>query len=269
MGDSSAVYAHLVSQTRQNIELLMAHRQISEDDGREILSKLSGAERSNGNSSIIALTQQTQRLNMSPAPSVSSGPLPNKVEARAIWEWTSEDPNDLSFHAGEVIEIITETNSDWWTGRSKAGKQGLFPSTYVEKLPQAPQFLGRNISPISFPEFPKSNNSLNEKTGSLEQRFASPAPPHQYPSPGPPQHYPPPGGAPGYYPPGGPTPNAMYNSYMAPPSGPPPPQPSPQQQPPKKSKFGGLGQTMANSAAGGVGFGAGAAVGSGIINSIF
>ncbi|KAF8656795.1 hypothetical protein AX16_002347 [Volvariella volvacea WC 439] len=37
----------------------------------------------------------------------------------------------------------------------------------------------------------------------------------------------------------------------------------------KKSKFGGLGNTMAHSAAGGVGFGAGAAIGSGIVNAIF
>jgi hypothetical protein len=54
---------------------------------------------------------------------------------------------------------------------------------------------------------------------------------------------------------------------VAAPSG--PPQPVPEQQRPQKNKFGGLGQTMAQSAAGGVGFGAGAAIGSGIVGSIF
>jgi hypothetical protein len=39
----------------------------------------------------------------------------------------------LSFAAGDTIEIVDETNADWWTGRVN-GKQGLFPSTYVEKL---------------------------------------------------------------------------------------------------------------------------------------
>lgn len=39
--------------------------------------------------------------------------------------------------------------------------------------------------------------------------------------------------------------------------------------PAKKGKFGKLGGTMANSAAGGVGFGAGAAIGSGIVRAIF
>lgn len=35
---------------------------------------------------------------------------------------------------GDTIDIVEETNADWWTGRNK-GKQGLFPSNYVQKLP--------------------------------------------------------------------------------------------------------------------------------------
>lgn len=45
-----------------------------------------------------------------------------------------QDPDDLSFHVGDVIEIIEETNADWWTGRFN-GKQGLLPANHVEKLP--------------------------------------------------------------------------------------------------------------------------------------
>lgn len=33
-----------------------------------------------------------------------------------------------------MIEVIVETNADWWTGRCY-GSEGLFPSNYVEKLP--------------------------------------------------------------------------------------------------------------------------------------
>lgn len=36
---------------------------------------------------------------------------------------------------GDVIDIIEETNADWWTGRNR-GKQGIFPSNYVQKLPE-------------------------------------------------------------------------------------------------------------------------------------
>ena len=62
----------------------------------------------------------------------------------------SQDPNDLSFHSGDVIEIISETNPDWWTGKLK-GRQGLFPSNYVERLPDvrdAPTSPGQSPIPV-------------------------------------------------------------------------------------------------------------------------
>ncbi|KAG1747149.1 SH3-domain-containing protein [Suillus paluster] len=260
---------HIISQTRQNVELLMSHNRISTSDGRDILLKLPSAGVAG---SIVSLTQHTQRLSISPAPHQSvisnnaSLHVAPKAEARAIWDWASEDPNDLSFHTGEIIEIVKETNADWWTGRNKVGKQGLFPSTYVEKL--AP----RSVSPPSFPEFPKTRTSVDSKYGlNSEPKYPSSGPlgPPQYSSP--PysvpqpvqQQYPPPLGPPptGGYPPPGPP----YNSYTG---NPPVVQPVPQQ-PPKKGRFGNLGSTMAQSAAGGLGFGAGAAIGGDIVNSIF
>lgn len=62
----------------------MAHGQISEKDGEEILSKLAAttARHCCEESSVVSLTQKTQRLSMSPAP--------QKVEAQAIWGWASE-----------------------------------------------------------------------------------------------------------------------------------------------------------------------------------
>jgi len=145
-----------------------------------------------------------------------------------------QDPNDLSFQVGEIVEIVKETNADWWTGRNRAGKEGLFPSSYVEKL--AP----RSISPLAFPEFPKTRTSHDLKYGLTEPKYPPPSGPPQYSAPQPPQQqYPPPSGPPpasGYLPPSGPS----YNPY---PGSPPVAQPIPQQ-PPKKSRFGGLGTTV-------------------------
>jgi len=64
--------------------------------------------------------------------------------------------------------------------------------------------------------------------------------------------------------------NDKVSMYVPPPMAP-IVQPAPQApaEPKKKSKFGGLGSTLATSAAGGLGFGAGAAVGGDLINSIF
>ena len=44
-----------------------------------------------------------------------------------------QDPDDLTFVQGDIIEIVEENNPDWWTGRFQ-GREGLFPSNYVEKL---------------------------------------------------------------------------------------------------------------------------------------
>ncbi|KAF9237636.1 hypothetical protein BU15DRAFT_75832 [Melanogaster broomeanus] len=265
MAKPSPVFAHILSQTKQNVELLIAHNQISHVDGQEILSRLSNVSNTSESSStsIVALTQQIPRLSMSPAPTAAST-APPKVEARAIWEWTSEARGSRLRLLQEEV-LTDETNEDWWTGRNKAGNNGLFPATYVEKLPQHPP---SSLTPVFFPE-PRLETFTGSRTGSMEQRYSSTAPPQQYPFSAPPQQYPPPGGAPGYHPPTGPPP--VYNSYAEPPPGPATLQPVTQQQPQKK-RFGGLGQTMAQSAAGGVGFGAGcvgAAIGGGIINSIF
>ncbi|KAN0092811.1 SH3 domain containing protein [Tylopilus felleus] len=254
MVESHALFAHILAQTRQNVELLVAHKQILRADGEAILSRLSvNADRRSEDSSVVSLTHQTQRLSMSPAPP--------KVEARTIWAWSSEDPNDLTFEAGEIIEIVAETNADWWTGRSRSGKQGVFPSNYVEKLPPP------SLPPIFVPEPRMSVASFHSK-GSAEQRYSSPAPqalPQPYGA-APQTQYPPPGGY--YSSPAGPPPGAVTNYSYGPPAGAPPAQGG-GQAPERKGRFGGLGQIMAQSAAGGAGFGAGAAVGSGIVNSIF
>lgn len=54
---------------------------------------------------------------------------------------------DLSFSAGELIDIVEETNADWWKGKTAKGDIGLFPSSYVEKLSSA-VVPGRRMVPV-------------------------------------------------------------------------------------------------------------------------
>ncbi|KAG6331598.1 hypothetical protein ID866_7489 [Astraeus odoratus] len=295
MPEPSAAFAHIISQTRQNVELLIAHHQISEADGRDILARLPTTAAGTG-PSIVALAEKASRLSMSSharrSPSLSA---PTKVEARALWSWEGDNPNDLSLRVGEIIQIVTQTNADWWTGRNRAGKEGLFPAAYVEKI-------GPSLEnpPPAFPDGPKSDTA-SVRPGSA-QRYPSPTPSQQpyassvsgnhYFSPpsGPPQPHgspgslhryssysygPPPGAPPNQYgpPPGAPQlygPPPGGQGYYAPPAGQtsPAPQLAPAQKPPS-GKLNNLGETMAQSAAQGVGWGAGAAIGSGIVHSIF
>jgi hypothetical protein len=54
---------------------------------------------------------------------------------RALADFTSEDPDDLHFRAGQVISVsdMGESPESWWYGELD-GKQGSFPGTYVKPL---------------------------------------------------------------------------------------------------------------------------------------
>lgn len=136
----------------------------------------------------------------------------------------SQEPNDLAFSSGEIVEIVDETNTDWWTGRCR-GRQGLFPSNHVEKI-DAPS---ASVPP--------------------------PAPPMQSPPPQPMVPYSQPGPGPQGYQPNYMDEKNAYRPYGA------PYQPAPVAAPmapmqvapvvveqappqPKKNRFGGLGTTV-------------------------
>ncbi|KZT68769.1 SH3-domain-containing protein [Daedalea quercina L-15889] len=241
-----AYLAHILSQTRANIDFLAAHNHISRADADLLRARLPSA-----NAASALPVEEINNLSVSaPGRRVVPPPPPRSAptqRARALWAYNEDgsEPNDLSFSSGEIVEVIDETNADWWTGRCR-GRQGLFPSNHVEKIDgSAPAHVPPPM-PVYAP------------------------PPQQY---GPPQPYaagPPPSEKPAYRPFG-----ATYAGYDQPPpvQAPAPVNSMGLQQDPgqekKKSKFGRLGDTMATSAAGGVGFGAGAAIGSGIVGAIF
>lgn len=287
---SSALLSHIVAQTQSNLDFLVSQNHLTASDVAGILSKLSTLQTGHGESPpspVLSVAERTRQMSLmerenwvperAPSPPKAVMPirrvvpppptpiLPRNPQAKALWDYNPDgtDPNDLSFRAGDIIEIVSETNVDWWTGKLN-GRQGLFPSNYVEKLPDvrdAPASPGRAPIPVPAP------------TGSSYGRFP-PSNEYQAPPPfpsGPSSYNAPPPPPPSWN--GPPQPYNAYNEKPQPQQQVYAPAPAPVQAPPepekKKSKFGGLGTTMANSAAGGVGFGAGAAIGSGIINSIF
>lgn len=121
-----------------------------------------------------------------------------------------KDPGDLSFKEGDIIEIIEKTNADWWMGRLN-GREGLFPSNYVEETQTKEKAVYRPFG------------ATYHGTGA---------------------------------PPAGDTMNSTGLQQGSGHEG-------------KKEKLSSLKNTMAHSAAGGVGFGAGAAIGGGLVRAIF
>jgi hypothetical protein len=75
----------------------------------------------------------------------SARPLPDPVDVNgssgltktfvALYDYDARTDEDLSFKKGEHLEIINDTQGDWWFARSKATKlEGYIPSNYVAKL---------------------------------------------------------------------------------------------------------------------------------------
>jgi amphiphysin len=65
-----------------------------------------------------------------PKPSRLSG-APAAESVTALYDYEAQAEGDLSFSAGDVIEIVTRTNNEneWWIGKLR-GKQGQFPGTF-------------------------------------------------------------------------------------------------------------------------------------------
>ncbi|KAI7897674.1 uncharacterized protein BX663DRAFT_444591, partial [Cokeromyces recurvatus] len=53
-----------------------------------------------------------------------------KVQSLHAYKANPEDPNELSFNKGEVLEIA-ERNGNWWQARKADGTVGIIPSNYV------------------------------------------------------------------------------------------------------------------------------------------
>jgi lipid-binding SYLF domain-containing protein len=55
---------------------------------------------------------------------------------KALWTYKAQLPCDLSFLAGDVIEVRTRTHTqdDWWEGVTADGRIGIFPANYVQLL---------------------------------------------------------------------------------------------------------------------------------------
>ncbi|XP_071013982.1 unconventional myosin-Ie-like isoform X2 [Oncorhynchus clarkii lewisi] len=66
-------------------------------------------------------------------PKPAPKPKPQVPQCKALYAYDAQDTDELSFNADDVIDILKEDASGWWTGRLRA-KQGLFPNNYVSKI---------------------------------------------------------------------------------------------------------------------------------------
>ena len=76
------------------------------------------------------------------APALPATPVaPTTVRAIAIYDYDANEPNELSFRNGQIIDEIVQVSDEWWQGTLN-GQVGLckfililVPYNYVDILP--------------------------------------------------------------------------------------------------------------------------------------
>ncbi|KAK2612967.1 cell division cycle-related protein [Conoideocrella luteorostrata] len=58
---------------------------------------------------------------------------PGTMYVRALYDYEADDRTSLSFHEGDVIQVITQLESGWWDGVIN-GVRGWFPSNYCQVI---------------------------------------------------------------------------------------------------------------------------------------
>jgi hypothetical protein len=174
-------------------------------------------------------------------------PLPPPVYVEAIYDFNPQQSDDLLLTTGDKIQIISKPSDAWWKG-SCNGKIGMFPSNYVK-----PYFQKKEMTPPSNPPpsyYQQSEIQKQEPSQQQQQQYYQQQPPQQYyEQQQPVQQY--------------------YQQQQQPPQqiqmAPPMQvvQTEPQQQ--GNSSLKKFGSKLGNAAI----FGAGATIGSDIVNSIF
>uniref|UniRef100_A0A673MCC1 Osteoclast-stimulating factor 1 n=1 Tax=Sinocyclocheilus rhinocerous TaxID=307959 RepID=A0A673MCC1_9TELE len=77
-----------------------------------------------------------------PAPAYPRPPEPSPpphrksasaLQVRAMYDFTAEDADELNFHAGDIIEVLDQSDRFWWKGVLR-GRNGLFPVNYTNPV---------------------------------------------------------------------------------------------------------------------------------------
>lgn len=84
--------------------------------------------------------QDSQQPDSQPEPTSrpstsAAGHKPSRV--RALYDFETQTPEELPLKKGDVVKVISCTWAAWWLGELR-GRQGIFPTSYVEEIPDPP-----------------------------------------------------------------------------------------------------------------------------------
>ncbi|OAF70744.1 hypothetical protein A3Q56_01504 [Intoshia linei] len=84
---------------------------------------------------IINILDKTINESKISTPTVPQNNNTNKIDAPkivyAVLKFDAEEKDELNLEIGDVITVINDGDSNWWTGKKNDGSIGLFPSHFV------------------------------------------------------------------------------------------------------------------------------------------
>ncbi|ORY69685.1 RasGEF domain-containing protein [Pseudomassariella vexata] len=83
---------------------------------------------------------------------------PGALYVRALYDYEADDRTSLSFHEGDVIQVITQLESGWWDGVIN-GVRGWFPSNYCQII----------TSPDEIPDAAQNGDILGQEEEEADQ----------------------------------------------------------------------------------------------------
>ncbi|KAK8100848.1 hypothetical protein PG999_011222 [Apiospora kogelbergensis] len=91
---------------------------------------------------------------------------------RAVYSWGGESQRDLGFVEGDLIECLNAGDGSWWTGRLRRNKTvGVFPSNFVEVLPDSFRPVTRSTSPLISSNTPSPTNGTTKSKKPFRKPF--------------------------------------------------------------------------------------------------
>ncbi|GAM33778.1 microfilament motor [Talaromyces pinophilus] len=114
-----------------------------------------------------------------PAPPAAAPAAPKKPSAKVLYDFSSDRPNELTIHAGEIIQIVSKEGNGWWLCmNTTTSAQGWTPEAYLEEIAVA---AAKPAPPPPPPVAPKAAPNGNA-VAAAKAKPAPPAPPAKRPT---------------------------------------------------------------------------------------
>ncbi|CAL8384337.1 sorting nexin-18 [Gadus morhua] len=107
------------------------------------------------------------------------------LKARVLYDFSSENPGEISIAENELVTLYTEEEFDgWFEGENHRGEAGLFPATYVEIIRSDVSPNNNNNGPSTgFESQSQSQYDTSARSSAVDISKASPPPLAAYPTP--------------------------------------------------------------------------------------